>query len=89
MDLFSFWLQMEKLCTSLKQHLFIWVSNIMVNIDKVNIKYQGPKEVAPFHLLLMFENLNGFEMIKLTSKCIQTDANITLRNILIHLNVNA
>ena len=66
MDLFSSWLQMEKLCTSLKQHLFIWVSNIMVNIDKVNIKYQGPKDVAQFYLLLIFENPNGFEMLEMT-----------------------
>ena len=31
-------------------------------IAKVNIKYQGPKDMAPFHLLLIFENPNGFEM---------------------------
>ena len=29
---------------------------------KVNIKYQGPKDMAPFHLLLIFENPNGFAM---------------------------
>ena len=29
---------------------------------KVNSKYQGPKDKAPFHLLLIFENPNGFEM---------------------------
>ena len=29
---------------------------------KVNIKYQGPKGVAQFHLFLMFENPNDFEM---------------------------
>ena len=28
---------------------------------KVNNKYQGPKDVAPFHLLLLFENSNGFK----------------------------
>ena len=55
---------------------------------------RGQKDVALFHLLLKSENPNGLEMWKLTSKFIQTNANIiyklsTLRNILIHLNVNA
>ena len=43
---------------------------------KVNIKCQGLKDMAPFHLLLIFENPNGFEMWKLTSKYIQSNANI-------------
>ena len=30
------------------------------NLSKVNIKYHGPKIVAPFHLLLVFENPDGF-----------------------------
>ena len=30
-------------------------------LAKVNIKQQGPKNVAPFHLLHIFENPNGFE----------------------------
>ena len=29
---------------------------------KVNNKYQGPKDMAPFHLLLLFKNPNGFEI---------------------------
>ena len=43
---------------------------------KVNFKYQGVKRMALFHLLLMFENPNDFEMWKLISKCIQTNGNI-------------
>ena len=31
-------------------------------LAKVNIKQQGPKNVAPFHLLLILENKNGYEM---------------------------
>ena len=33
-----------------------------VCILKVNIKYQGLKDVAPIHLLLILENPNGFKM---------------------------
>ena len=29
---------------------------------KVNIIYQGLKDMASFHLLLIFDNLNGFKM---------------------------
>ena len=29
---------------------------------KVNTKYQGPEDVAQFHLLLIFENTDGIKM---------------------------
>ena len=47
-----------------------------VSSAKVNIKYQGPNDVAPIHLLLIFGNPNGFEVQKLTSKCFETNASI-------------
>ena len=37
--------------------------------------------MAPFHLLLIFENPDGFEMQKMTSKCIQTYANIIFKHL--------
>ena len=40
-----------------------------------------PKDVAPFHLLLIFENPNGFEIYKLSSKCIQINANIIYKHL--------
>ena len=40
---------------------------------------KGPKDVAPFHLYSIFENPNGFEIQKLTSKCIQTNSNIIIK----------
>ena len=33
---------------------------------KANNKYQGHKYIAPFHLLLVFDNLNG---LKICEKC--------------------
>ena len=35
---------------------------MVFKFSKVSIKYQGLKDVAPFHLLLIFENPNGSEM---------------------------
>ena len=35
---------------------------------KVNTKYQGHKDLAPFHFLIVFENPNGFKIRKLNSK---------------------
>ena len=51
------------------------------NDTKVNIRYQEPKDVAPFHLLLIFESPNGFEMWKMTSICIQINANIIYKHL--------
>ena len=48
---------------------------------KVNIKYQGLKDVAPIHLLLILENPNGFEMWKLTINCIENKANIIYKHL--------
>ena len=48
---------------------------------KVNIKYQRPKDVAPFHFVLIFDNPNCFEIWKLTSKCIHTNANFICKHL--------
>ena len=45
-----------------KTHLEIAAMLLTGDTTKVNIKYQGPKDMALFHLLLIFENPNGFEM---------------------------
>ena len=46
---------------------------------KVYNKYQGPKITAPFHLLLVFKNLDDFKIWKFTSKCIETNKNLIFK----------
>ena len=38
------------------------VTYVMDNLLKSVSNTRGPKDVAPFHLLVIFENQNGFEM---------------------------
>ena len=70
-----------------------WIGPVRQSCLKPISNTTGPKDVAPFHLVLIFENPNDFKMWKMTSKCIQTNANIIYKQLekyifLIHLNVD-
>ena len=52
------------------EHSMIQVHSDQVCNTKDYNKYQGPKIVAPFHLLFALKSLDDFKIWKLTSKCI-------------------
>ena len=50
-------------------------------LTKVNNKYWGPKYIAPFQLLLVFNNLSGLEIMKIDDKLPLNCTNVIFKHL--------